>query len=211
MKWPDDIKRLDTWLKAFLQTRFRLSPQTTLDLGNLQSSQSELEFLFASHVVSSEQIDQLCQRFLLPGHNRPSLRPAQLNGMVKGFIDLVFCHENRYFVADWKSNYLGPEDQSYTIETIRNEILHKRYDVQYAIYLLALHRLLRNRLPDYDYDQHVGGAVYFFLRGWQADSQGLLVERPSREFIETLDLLFAGKYPPLESAQSGLPNQEATS
>lgn len=211
MGWPDDVDRLDSWLKGFLQTRFRLSSHTELDLRDLESSQAELEFLFASHHVSSERIDQLCSRFLLPGKVRPALMPAQLNGMVKGFIDLVFCHGNRYYVADWKSNYLGPHDRSYTTETISDEVLQKRYDVQYAIYLLALHRLLRNRLPDYNYDQHIGGAVYFFLRGWQAESQGLLVDKPPREFIEALDSLFSGKFKAQPPEQLSLMNPETAS
>jgi exodeoxyribonuclease V beta subunit len=211
MNWAQDSERLDNWLKTFLQTRFRLSPDTELDLCHVESSQSELEFLFASHIVSSERIDDLCRRYLFKNRPRPVLMPTQLNGMVKGFIDLVFCHQGRYYVADWKSNYLGPHDQSYTLETIRTEVLHNRYDVQYAIYLLALHRLLLSRVPDYDYDRHIGGAVYFFLRGWQAESQGLLVDKPPRKFIEALDGLFSGKSITQPPEQLSLMEPEARS
>jgi exodeoxyribonuclease V beta subunit len=84
--------------------------------------------------------------------------PATLNGMLKGFIDLVFEHDGRYFVADYKSNWLGPDDAAYGAEAMRAAILAHRYELQYALYLLALHRLLKARLPDYDYDRHVGGA-----------------------------------------------------
>jgi exodeoxyribonuclease V beta subunit len=83
--------------------------------------------------------------------------------------------------------------------------------VQYAIYLLALHRLLRNRMPGYDYDQHVGGAVYFFLRGWQSASQGLLVDKPPREFIQAMDSLFSGKSSAQAPEQPSLMNPEAAS
>tara|TARA_R110002072_G_scaffold170552_2_gene324138 strand:- start:58750 stop:62511 length:3762 start_codon:yes stop_codon:yes gene_type:complete len=194
--WPEeDAERLDGWLKPFCGTRFRLSATQDLNLCELDTFQAELEFLFASHHVSSEAIDHICQQYLLPGLARPALLPAQLNGMVKGFIDLVFSVDGCYYVADWKSNYLGPDDACYTDEAIREEVLHKRYDVQYGIYLLALHRLLRSRLPDYSYDQHIGGAVYFFLRGWQAASQGLLIDRPSQMFIDTMDALFSGNGP----------------
>jgi exodeoxyribonuclease V beta subunit len=93
-------------------------------------------------------------------------------------------------VADWKSNYLGPQDQHYSTEAMTQEVLAKRYDVQYAIYLLALHRLLRSRMKVYDYDHHVGGAVYFFLRGWQAPSQGIVFDKPPKVFIEAMDQLF---------------------
>lgn len=196
--WHDDVQRLDQWLHGFITTDFSLSATTTpnttagtrLNLCELDTCQAELEFLFAVHQLDVSALDALCQQFLLAQHPRPSLQASQLNGMIKGFIDLVFVHDNQYFVADWKSNYLGSRDADYTHSAIAAEILHKRYDVQYAIYLLALHRLLRSRLPDYDYDTHIGGSVYFFLRGWQSASQGLFADKPPVEFIEALDELF---------------------
>lgn len=71
-------------------------------------------------------------------------------------------------------------------------ILEHRYDLQYLLYILALHRQLKARLPEYDYDQHVGGAVYVFLRGWQNPStQGLFHDKPPKALIEALDALFS--------------------
>jgi exodeoxyribonuclease V beta subunit len=118
---------------------------------------------------------------------------SQLNGMLKGFMDLVFEHEGRYYVADYKSNRLGPGDADYTLKAMRDEVLAKRYELQYSLYLFALHRLLRARLPDYDYDRHVGGAVYIFLRGHAASTQGLHMERPPRALMDALDALFQGE------------------
>jgi exodeoxyribonuclease V beta subunit len=188
--WQDDITRLDQWLAQFICTDFCLNSAVTLNLRELQTCQAELEFLFATHHLATTELDKLCQQFLIPGQPRPSLQASQLNGMIKGFIDLVFMHNGQYYVADWKSNYLGARDSDYTQATISAEVLSKRYDVQYAIYLLALHRLLSSRMSDYDYNKHMGGAVYFFLRGWQSDSQGLLVDKPPIAFIEALDSLF---------------------
>jgi exodeoxyribonuclease V beta subunit len=113
--------------------------------------------------------------------------------MLKGFMDLVFQHEGRFYVADYKSNWLGPDAAAYTPEAMRAEILHARYELQYVLYLFALHRLLTARLPDYDYDRHVGGAIYLFLRGIESPSRGLHAERPPRELIEALDRCFARK------------------
>jgi exodeoxyribonuclease V beta subunit len=114
---------------------------------------------------ATTRIDALVCRHTLAGATRPALQPAQLNGMLKGFMDLVFEHQGRYYVADYKSNWLGPDDAAYTPAAMRAAILHARYELQYVLYLLALHRLLKSRLPDYDYERHVGGAVYVFLRG----------------------------------------------
>ncbi|HLT63713.1 MAG TPA: PD-(D/E)XK nuclease family protein, partial [Pseudohongiella sp.] len=188
--WQDDVERLDHWLGGFISTTFTLDASTCINLSELETCQPEMEFLFATRPLVATAIDTLCQQYLMPGAPRPELQPARLNGMIKGFIDLVFEHEGRYYVADWKSNYLGPRDEHYTTDAMQQEVLKNRYEVQYAIYLLALHRLLRSRLPDYDYNTHVGGAVYFFLRGWQSHSQGIVFDRPPVEFIEALDQLF---------------------
>jgi exodeoxyribonuclease V beta subunit len=71
-------------------------------------------------------------------------------------------------------------------------VLHKRYEVQYVLYTLALHRLLKVRLPNYDYEQHMGGAVYIFMRGIHQSGSGVHFQRPPQVLIETLDSLFAG-------------------
>ncbi|RYY65113.1 MAG: exodeoxyribonuclease V subunit beta, partial [Comamonadaceae bacterium] len=143
--------------------------------------------------VDVAALDALVTRHTLAGAARPALEPRQLHGMLKGFIDLVFAHDGRYYVADYKSNRLGPADADYTVDAMRAEVLRHRYELQYTLYLFALHRLLRARLPDYDYETHMGGAVYVFLRGHAAPSQGLHLERPPRALIEALDRLFTGQ------------------
>jgi exodeoxyribonuclease V beta subunit len=70
-------------------------------------------------------------------------------------------------------------------------ILTHRYDVQYTLYVLALHRLLKSRLPNYDYEQHLGGAIYLFLRGIDQAGAGLFFDRPPKALIESLDQAFA--------------------
>jgi exodeoxyribonuclease V beta subunit len=37
----------------------------------------------------------------------PPLDFRQVRGMLKGFIDLVFRHNGRYYLLDYKSNWLG--------------------------------------------------------------------------------------------------------
>ena len=72
-------------------------------------------------------------------------------------------------------------------------MLSKRYDLQYALYLLALHRLLKARLGSgYDYDTHVGGGLYLFLRGSQGSAGGRVFDKPPKVLIEGLDSLFSG-------------------
>jgi exodeoxyribonuclease V beta subunit len=152
-----------------------------------------MEFWVAAHAIDTAELDAAVCESTLEGASRPALERATLNGMLKGFMDLVFEHEGRYYVADYKSNWLGADDEAYSPQRMRAQILHSRYELQYVLYLFALHRLLKARLPDYDYDEHIGGAVYLFVRGIGALSQGVHVERPPRELIETLDALFADR------------------
>ena len=65
---------------------------------------------------------------------------------------------------------------------MRRVMAEHRYDLQYVFYILALHRQLRARLPDYDYDQHIGGALYWFVRGIESDTGGLWQDRPRRSW-----------------------------
>jgi exodeoxyribonuclease V beta subunit len=143
-------------------------------------------FTFKTHGVSTLQIDALISKHVHAVQARPALQAQQLNGLLTGFMDIVFEHEGRYFVLDYKSNKLP----SYTPDTIMHSMLSHRYDVQYTLYVLAVHRLLKSRLENYDYEQHMGGAVYLYLRGIDQVGQGVYFNKPPFELIDALDEAF---------------------
>jgi exodeoxyribonuclease V beta subunit len=190
--WSAWIEPLSGWFRQLLTTPLPLPGAGSVALAELKSAIAEMEFWLAAHHVDIAAIERLVRTHTLDGAARPALRPGQLNGMLKGFIDLVFEHDGRFYVADYKSNWLGSDDDAYTPAAMRAAVLHARYELQYVLYLLALHRLLKSRLPDYDYDRHIGGAVYLFLRGSGAPGRGVHAERPPRQLIESLDRLFTG-------------------
>ncbi|HZJ95394.1 MAG TPA: exodeoxyribonuclease V subunit beta [Thiopseudomonas sp.] len=180
------------WLRNYLQHSFMVDQQP-LVLAELKHYQAEMEFWFATCDADSQALDRSVRQFILPAQQRPYLEPERLNGMFKGFIDLVLEHQGRYYVVDYKSNWLGETDADYSAEMINQCVLSHRYDLQYALYTLALHRLLKLRISDYDYDTHMGGALYMFLRGVNhPETQGLHCLRPARELIEHMDRLFKG-------------------
>ncbi len=189
--WERWIDPLCAWLQGFLRLPLGAPGEAGFSLAGLDTWVAEMEFWVAVHDVDLIALDALVCRHTLGGAERPPLQAGQLNGMLKGFIDLVVEHDGRYYVIDYKSNWLGPDDAAYTPAAMADEILAKRYELQYVLYLLALHRLLRLRLPDYDYDTHIGGALYLFLRGSQSPGRGIHAERPPRALIEALDHLFA--------------------
>ena len=205
--WKGWINTLTDWLQHLLVMPLRLGADVTpvalsaLDQPN--QYRVEMEFWFACSRVDVAQMDALVRRYTHNGAPRAAAETVSLNGMFKGFIDLTFEHEGRYYVADYKSNWLGVDDDAYTEQAMENAILDNRYDLQYVLYLLALHRQLKARLVDYDYDRHMGGAVYLFVRGSRAASQGAWFTRPPRALIEGLDLLFQGRPLIDEEALSG--------
>ncbi|UQY35081.1 exodeoxyribonuclease V subunit beta [Pseudomonas fulva] len=184
------IEPLWLWLQGLLVQPMALGSGNAVSLAQLHEYQAELEFWFEARRVDVLRLDALVRHFEMPGVARPVLSPDTLNGMFKGFIDLVFEHEGRYYVVDYKSNWLGADEQAYTPEAMSAAVASHRYDLQYVLYVLALHRHLRLRLTDYDYDIHMGGALYLFLR---APGAGQYLARPQRALIERLDALFLGE------------------
>jgi len=109
---------------------------------------------------------------------------------MKGFIDLVFRHRGRYYLADYKSNFLGPGLAHYAPAALDACMDSHQYPLQALIYTLALHRFLGARMPDYRYDDHFGGVYYLFLRAMHPShpsGTGIHAFRPDQALIASLD------------------------
>jgi len=189
--WADPLTR---WFQELLKTPFPLPNQEKgVALADLSHTQPELEFLFAAHRVNMASLDHALTRTVLAGAKRAPLQPFHINGMLKGFIDLVFEFQGRYYVLDYKSNHLGENPEAYHANAMAGAMLTHRYDLQYVLYILALHRLLKARLPEYRYERDMGGAVYLFLRGVDRNHNGVYGDKPPRALIEQLDENFRGE------------------
>ncbi|PPD25883.1 MAG: exodeoxyribonuclease V subunit beta, partial [Methylomonas sp.] len=191
--WQRHEPALTSALQAWLDMNLLGDAAVRLvDLDNgYNHYQAEMEFLIGINPVDLQTLDALIARHVFPGRPRPHLQPGQLHGLLKGFIDLVFVHDERYYVLDYKFNMLGSSDAAYTHEALIDALLERRYDLQAALYLLALHRLLQTRLGDgYDIGRHLGGAVYLFLRGVHAANQGRLLMPANIELVLAMDALF---------------------
>lgn len=176
------------WLQVVATTPL---PPLGIALCDLAEVTPEMEFWFPAEGLATSALDDLCQQHLLDNLPRPALSERQLHGMLRGFKDLVFEHDGRYWVLDYKSNALAAGDHGYHRQALAHGMAACRYDVQGIIYLLALHRLLRSRLGD-DYDPacHLGGAVFLFLRGiMHADTHGCYHLLPDLQLLEALDRL----------------------
>ena len=164
-----------------------------LNQKSLSSRLVEMEFLLPIEVLTAPALNRVIQRYDPLSAKAGDLGFHSVQGMLKGFIDLVFEHQGQYFILDWKSNYLGDSVSDYHGDALNNAMAEHRYDLQYQIYALALHRFLRSRLPDYDYYAHFGGVYYLFLRGMDGQSEhGVFYARPSLALLNDLDSLIDG-------------------
>ena len=180
------------------------------DLANSQTMR-EAEFYFPLYKAKTEQLVNLltdhrnrarakiyANGFELVSSSQIQLNISeQLNGMMHGYIDLIFEHQGKYYIADHKSNFLGNDFQDYQKHQMQENIETHHYDLQYLIYALALHRYLASSLEDYSIDEHFGGVYYFYLRGMSSDDQnrgcGVYFQSIEADELAKLDQLFAGQ------------------
>ncbi len=157
-------------------------------LSNLQVLK-ELEFHFPVSGISANGINRILAKAQLTKSVQYSI-----DGFMKGYIDLIFEYEDRYYILDYKSNHLGNDSSQYDYDSMLSSVTSSNYDVQYHIYTVALHRFLKLRKSDYSYEKHFGGVIYLFLRGLDPKytSRGVFFDRPSLEKVRELDFLFKG-------------------
>ncbi len=186
------------WLCEVVTTP--LTEQGGFSLSELDPSQrlDEMAFYFP---VTQLSVNTL-KRQLLP-HLSPTsplasvlkqLHFFDLTGFMKGFIDLVYEHDGRFYVVDYKSNYLGDQPENYSHQPLNQAMISHHYPMQYLIYTLALHRYLRLRIADYDPELHLGGVYYLFIRGMHPDwgQAGVFSDRPSSDLIDAFDHYLQG-------------------
>jgi len=94
-----------------------------------------------------------------------NLEPECKEGVIKGFIDLTFFINGKFYILDYKSNWLGPTTDDYNQKALEQAMKEHDYELQAAIYLEALHRYLKLRLDSYNPSKNLGGAFYLFTRG----------------------------------------------
>ena len=178
---------LQNWLQKISHTP--LSNEIGIALADLAIKDCIKEMPF--YLAIREHFDVAAFNRALKAHHHLPSEPLQfekIQGMVRGSIDLVFRHNGKYYLVDYKSNFLGSTLADYNQEALKKEMLHSHYDWQYLIYTLALHRYLKSVVPHYDYARDFGGVFYLFLRGMNGEPQsGVFYDRPSVELITELD------------------------
>jgi exodeoxyribonuclease V beta subunit len=125
----------------------------------------------------------------LPSYKSPRLAFDPVKGFLRGFMDLVFRHQGKYYLIDWKSNHLGDAVEDYGQDALLQSMIRDGYILQYHLYMVALHQYLKHRLEGYSYHEHCGGVFYVFLRGVDPEKgpeYGIFHARPNEENLMKL-------------------------
>lgn len=165
-----------------------LLPNDSFTLSQLQWNKrlNELEFDFPLGLFDTDALMALSTPehpfFLKPGET--------IEGIMNGLMDLFFEYNGKYYILDWKSNYLGDTVDDYNEEKLAEAMIANNYHLQYHIYTVALCKYLRLRLPNFNYDTHFGGVLYLFLRGVRKGKRtGIYFNKPSADQIAKIEQL----------------------
>jgi exodeoxyribonuclease V beta subunit len=193
------------WQPAIMEMLANLSktllhkniPGLTLSSITSRNCLHELEFYFplsritpgslkdVFNQISFKNSSAFTKSFMEQQMDRLTFSPAR--GFMKGFIDFVFEFQGKFYLVDWKSNYLGSHIENYHHDRLTDAIYNGYYFLQYHLYCFALHLYLKNRLPKYQYETHFGGVFYIFLRGIQQKLEpdhGIFYDLPAPILME---------------------------
>jgi exodeoxyribonuclease V beta subunit len=189
-----DAPALSRWIEEVLSTP--LGPEK-MRLATIapKAQIREMEFHLPLAGALVRHLAPIARRY---GITLPSFSEARLDGFLKGFVDLVVLHQGRYYVIDYKSNWLGASPVAYRGERLEAAMQQGGYHLQYLLYCVALKRWLSWRDSAFDYQRDFGGVFYLFIRGMGISGSGaepgdgVFEARPSLELIEALDAILAG-------------------
>ncbi len=191
------LNLMQDWLGEIVSTPI----QADFSLQQLSKGSYLSEFPFLLSMQDAAiQIKQIHALFVEYGIVMGDFNEAKSARYLTGSIDLVYFDGQQYHIADYKSNFLGQDQQDYASHAIQDNMSHSSYWLQAALYLVAMHRYLTANMQNYDIHQHLGGASYLYLRGMNGCAgQGNHHWQPSVEFIEKLDDIL-GYFSPIKTA-----------
>lgn len=199
--WPEAVKRAiqrfdpgkqDSYKDGLLQLLHEtlniplVVDSNTFSLSNIMPGQklSELEFDFILPEFDPSQLASLSTETM-----QIAVQPYPLmQGLLNGKIDLCFEQQGKYYILDWKSNYLGDQLMDYTPDRITEAMNENNYHLQYLLYTVALKKYLTDRIPKFDYARDFGGVIYLFVRGIRNGmNYGVYTNKPALSTIQILE------------------------
>ena len=164
----------------------------TFSLSQIESAKriNEMEFDFTFPELNLSKLSELSK----PGRKILVKDLGNFKGYMNGKIDLFFECQNKFYILDWKSNFLGDTIELYDNEHVSKAMSESNYHLQYLIYSIAVKKYLSARIPDFNYNKHFGGVIYLFLRGVRKNSDcGIFTTKPAEDDVLFLENLLSNK------------------
>ncbi len=187
---PEVLQRL---LAAIVTTPLAAGSDPDFTLAGLDAGRClrEMPFYFHPDRIATEEINAV-----LAGE--PTVVPLArkvMQGFLTGYVDLFFEYRGRFYIVDYKTNYLGDLVCDYSAENLVRAMAVHNYGLQYWIYTLVLDRHLKNVLPGYSYDRHFGGVMYLFVRAMvpSVAGSGVYFTLPDKGILDQLASCVGGR------------------
>ncbi|WP_343190221.1 3'-5' exonuclease [Buchnera aphidicola (Mollitrichosiphum nigrofasciatum)] len=186
------FKNLKKWIKYIVNYPLN---EENFSLTQLKKNDyiKEMEFYIPiKNKLKCEIINKIIQKFDKFSKKSETMNFKKTKGLLIGYIDLIFKFKNKYYILDYKSNWLGSEDCHYKKKNIYKKIIQYRYDIQYQIYSIALHRYLKNKIQKYSFEKHFGGIYFLFIRAVNKKKKknAIFYTLPKKKLIQKLNNLF---------------------
>lgn len=177
-------------LETILQVPIRLGDtEFSLSQLNDDSRVHEFEFDFTIDHLEADRLNQLSNDSLSVAVKDQQ----QLEGLMNGLIDLLFEYNNKFYILDWKSNFLGDRAENYNEASLAEAMNENNYHLQYLLYTVAAKKYLVSRLgKDFNFETQFGGVIYLFVRGIRpGQTTGIFTTKPSVSFIDSLEAVLS--------------------
>lgn len=162
---PQNRELIETYMDIYQIDRRWIYPICDVILNTLTTPVSQLsETFFLAQLKKTDRVHEAEFYFPYPLKNQDYIPEITADkGFIRGFIDLVFKYEDKFYIADWKSNIL---EEGYSRAFMEKSMAYANYHLQYKIYTLACLRWLQNTMGrNFDLEKNFGGVFYFYLRG----------------------------------------------
>ena len=178
----EDIKKYFCILK---EKKIKLNSDNSFSLSNLTTDNFQTELNFNMRL--KENYFAIFLKIINQNPLKQSTENLKISGILTGIIDLIFVKDDKYYLLDYKTNYLGENFVDYETQKIKTNIKENYYDLQYYIYSLFLDFYLKKNLKNYSYENNFGGVIYLYLRGINSkNSSGIFFTKPSFDKISKL-------------------------
>lgn len=189
----DNLKsNIKIWIGHILNTVITMPDGENLKLSDVEQKDriNELEFDFN---MNEFEVKEIAEK-VVETEVRINTELDKIKGVMNGKMDLFFRHNSKYYILDWKSNFLGFTLDDYQNSNVEEAMTDNNYHLQYLIYTMASRLYLRNRISDFDYNKQFGGVIYLFLRGIRTGSEnGIFTRVPSETILDNIENLIHHK------------------